>query len=160
MAIGQATDANKTCNRCKATKPVAEFPMNRTYRGRRYPHGTCRACRREQCRQWSKTDRGKQVKRAGILRRQYRISEAEYAAMLERQGGVCAICRKPETFTNRRAAPVTCQLAVDHDHATGTVRGLLCSACNVGIGNFGDDPDRLRIAAAYLESCSCRAAAV
>ena len=61
--------------------------------------------------------------------------------MLERQAGLCPICRrglgdKPH---------------VDHDHETGEVRGLLCFTCNVGLGNFGDDVERLRRGARYLE---------
>ena len=37
-----------------------------------------------------------------------------------------------------------------HDHTTGKIRGVICSACNIGIGHFDDDPDRLIRAAAYL----------
>lgn len=61
--------------------------------------------------------------------------------MLEAQGGVCAICRRPSD-----PAP----LHVDHDHRTGAIRGLLCSPCNTAIGLLGDDPDRMMAAAAYL----------
>lgn len=67
-----------------------------------------------------------------------------YDRMLEDQGGGCAICGT--TDTGRR----TGVFAIDHDHRTGRVRGLLCSSCNNGLGRFGDDPDRLERAAQYL----------
>jgi hypothetical protein len=60
--------------------------------------------------------------------------------MILQQRGVCAICR------TRKA------LHVDHDHATGRVRGILCFNCNRGIGKFGDDPALLRNAIAYIEN--------
>ena len=58
-------------------------------------------------------------------------------------GGVCAICGGVSTDGRR--------LAVDHDHITKDVRGLLCQPCNVGLGVFGDSPEVLRLAADYLE---------
>lgn len=64
--------------------------------------------------------------------------------MLEAQGGVCAICKGPETKPNAK------YLAVDHDHATGAVRGLLCNNCNRAIGLLGDDAERLIAGADYL----------
>jgi len=77
------------------------------------------------------------------LLKDYGIDEATYEALLRSQGGVCAICRQPESQPQ--------PLCVDHDHATGRVRGLLCSACNAGLGHYGDDPNRLRAAATYLD---------
>lgn len=71
------------------------------------------------------------------------LTEEEYEAMRERQGGVCAICG--EKSKNGR-------LAVDHVHGPNTVRGLLCSLCNTGLGLFKDDPDRLAAAIEYLKS--------
>ncbi len=71
--------------------------------------------------------------------RRYGLSGNDYDALLALQGGVCAICRK-----NR-------PLGVDHCHLFNEVRGLLCNNCNVGLGMFDDDPDRLRAAADYLE---------
>lgn len=71
----------------------------------------------------------------------YGISEATYESMLAKQGRVCAICKRD---------PDRKRLAVDHCHATGRVRGILCSSCNYGLGVFGDSPDRLRAAACYL----------
>lgn len=70
------------------------------------------------------------------------IGEEEYLALMLEQGGKCAVCGcapDPE-----RA------LAIDHDHATGEVRGLLCTRCNLGLGYFGDDPARLLAARDYL----------
>jgi hypothetical protein len=66
-----------------------------------------------------------------------------YEEMLARQGGVCAICRCSARGSDRR-------LHVDHDHATGRVRGLLCGPCNHAVGLFKDDPARLSRAATYL----------
>ena len=75
----------------------------------------------------------------------YGISQAEYEAMLAAQGGTCAICRTDE-WPGKGNRP-----HVDHNHKTGRVRGLLCGNCNNGLGNFGEDPARLRAAADYLE---------
>ena len=72
----------------------------------------------------------------------YGITIADYNAILERQGGVCAICKKHPGET----------LCVDHCHATGKVRGLLCRKCNAAIGFLEDDPRNARAAAAYLEA--------
>jgi len=66
--------------------------------------------------------------------------------MLDEQEGVCAICRRPPSAMTH--------LAVDHDHSTGVVRGLLCGACNLGLGNFRDDPDLLWRANQYLYQTS------
>lgn len=76
------------------------------------------------------------------LARHYGLTSIQYDAMLTAQQGACAICLQPERGTRR--------LAVDHDHATGAVRGLLCASCNTAIGHMRDDPQRLRNAANYL----------
>jgi hypothetical protein len=80
----------------------------------------------------------------------YGMADGEYARLVDEQDGLCAICRQPETLPLvGGGAPRS--LAVDHDHETGKVRGLLCQACNTSIGQMGDDPARLRAAADYLE---------
>jgi hypothetical protein len=86
------------------------------------------------------------------LCRKYGITLAERTEMERAQGGVCAICQRPER--NQRQG-VTKALAVDHDHATGQVRGLLCEDCNRGLGMFGDSTKTLLAAVAYLQGrCS------
>ena len=66
-----------------------------------------------------------------------------YEHLLERQDGACGICgRDPDEMAR--------SLAVDHDHLTGMVRGLLCINCNSGLGQFKDSPDLLIRAAEYL----------
>ena len=87
-----------------------------------------------------------QVEQDWYLRKEYGLTLAEYDAMLAAQDGCCAICRKQH---KRR-------LAVDHDHNTGRVRGLLCSSCNNGLGRFEDDADRMRRAVDYLDESKRR----
>jgi hypothetical protein len=77
------------------------------------------------------------------------VTGVEYDAMLERQGGVCAICHQPETRKAKGGTPYT--LGVDHNHATGQIRDLLCMTCNSAIGLAADDPMLLRAMADYLE---------
>jgi hypothetical protein len=69
--------------------------------------------------------------------------------MLRKQGGVCAICSQPERTADGLSGKPK-DLAVDHDHATGAVRALLCSACNTAIGLFNDDITLLAKAQAYV----------
>lgn len=76
------------------------------------------------------------------LQRQYSITEELYQRIFDRQNGRCAICGCQQHYQ---------RLAVDHDHKTGMVRGLLCVNCNRGLGRFFDSALRLRNAAAYIE---------
>ena len=76
--------------------------------------------------------------RDSILFHKYGLREVDVNAMVARQGGGCAICSS------------TYLLGVDHNHMTGEVRGVLCRKCNSGIGQFGDDPERVQKAVDYL----------
>lgn len=70
----------------------------------------------------------------------FKDNPSQYSAMREAQAGACACCGKtPKT------------LVVDHSHGTKTVRGLLCHACNTGIGKLGDTVEGLKQAIVYLE---------
>jgi hypothetical protein len=82
------------------------------------------------------------------LRAKYGISIEEYEAMLEAQGGVCAVCGKAESVVKTKAGTVS-ELAVDHNHATGRVRGLLCNKCNLAVGHLETHGDHAALIA-YL----------
>lgn len=73
----------------------------------------------------------------------YGITQEGYEQMLAAQDHACAICEAPTWQHQKR-------LHVDHDHATGAVRGLLCSTCNMALGGFRDSPELLGRALQYL----------
>jgi len=75
----------------------------------------------------------------------YGISPEQFEALIQAQGGGCGVCGTSE-WSGKGRAP-----HVDHDHATGAVRGVLCHHCNLMLGNAKDDPALLRAAADYLE---------
>ena len=89
-------------------------------------------------------------KRSYYLRSTFGITIEEYDLMLEAQGGLCAICREPEVVADPKNSETMKRLAVDHDHNTGKVRGLLCQRCNMGLGYFRDCAEFLDAAAFYL----------
>ncbi len=78
------------------------------------------------------------------LHRLYKMTRDEFYELVERQGGACAICGEEPTPPKR--------LTVDHDHATGRFRGLLCGGCNAGLGNLQDEPELLESALRYLNA--------
>lgn len=118
----------KQCTKCGEHKELSEFFKKEGSKdGLTYQ---CKKCTSDRHRQnW--------------LLRSYGISEPDYKSLLESQGGVCKICGK-ECSTGRN-------LAVDHCHKTGKVRGLLCKKCNVSIGAFGDDIEVMSKAIEYLK---------
>jgi hypothetical protein len=81
------------------------------------------------------------IVRDKLMRRKYGIGQQQYDEMLAHQNGVCAICGDE---------PDGRILHVDHHHVSGVVRGLLCTRCNTGLGQFRDSPDFLSHAIAYL----------
>jgi hypothetical protein len=103
---------------------------------------------RERKRAYEESNRAKLtgMRREWRLKNRYGIGAESVQEMFKQQGGCCAICGE-DNFGTGASAP-----NVDHCHATGDVRGILCTRCNHGLGNFKDDTDRLREAIAYLES--------
>lgn len=123
----------QTCTLCNEVKPLDEFHR---WNGKRHPR--CKPCRASS-RKGSDGDRRDQH-----LRALYGITITEYNAMVTAQGGKCLVC------DISAAKAVRGRLYVDHDHATGLIRGLLCSHCNTGLGLFRDSPELLAAAISYL----------
>jgi hypothetical protein len=91
---------------------------------------------------WNATPERKRKQRDTYYGRTYGVSADEVDAMLVAQGGGCAICgERPERLAS---------MHLDHDHMTGSLRGLLCIDCNQGLGKFRDDPEVLMAAIGYL----------
>lgn len=124
-------------------------------KGWEHTSGYRAGCRCERCRNANTTRMREYRTRAGSqearrrsrLKYQFGLAEGEYERMFEAQGGVCAACQHPETARNQYG-PIP--LAVDHNHSTGQVRGLLCMRCNAAAGQLQDDPERAERLAAYL----------
>ncbi len=84
------------------------------------------------------------------LKRRFKITIDDYYDLLEKQKGVCIICGEKETALNHKTRKPR-NLAVDHDHTTGKIRGLLCTNCNKGLGHFKDSIALLEKAIKYLK---------
>lgn len=91
-------------------------------------------------------ERKKQSNRRSVLR-EHGISSHTYDAMLVAQEGRCAICRRTPKQVYCRGD----KLSVDHCHATGHLRGLLCTKCNAALGALDDNVDSLQAAVGYIQ---------
>lgn len=155
----------KRCPRCGETKPLSEF--HRTYNTKTGRVSYCKPCladrrrdryqnepgyrERENEKQRARHAANPRLTKDRTLRKKFNLTIEQYDALLAAQGGRCFICqRKP---AKDRA------LAVDHNHVTGRVRGLLCpSQCNYRLlGAFHEDADLFERAAEYLRNPPCLA---
>lgn len=148
----------KVCTKCKQTKPVEEFPLNR--RMNDGYDSWCYLCRSENARQIIKTREWKDSKNKAVredrkinplryriadwVKQGINITEDEYLELYNQQEGKCVICGREEGDLDRR-------LEVDHCHNEGKVRGLLCRGCNHVLGACRDDVTILERAIKYLK---------
>lgn len=103
---------------------------------------------KEKMRAWQRarnaTPKGRAQQKARQLKRNYGMTIDQYNEMAVAQHYRCKICGAPAEEQQYG------KLHVDHDHQTDEIRGLLCSGCNTGLGQFKENPDTLELAAAYL----------
>lgn len=154
----------KLCRRCGETKPLEAFYRDRYAKDGRSAY--CAECNKRKVREWADANpdrsrataerfrhrnrtvlntRARERRQAdpaahrdAKLRYRYGLGLEEFGQLSEAQNHACAICGN------------VVLLHVDHDHASGAVRGLLCAPCNQGIGLLRDDPERLQAAIDYL----------
>ena len=118
----------KVCTRCKKKKPVSVFCMDKR---RTDGYGSwCIPC----C-----TATGKK----------YKINTKPYNKMLKEQNNLCAICGEKESVVDSRWKTKR-SMAVDHNHKTGKIRGLLCTKCNLALGLVNEDINILSAMIDYL----------
>lgn len=159
----------KTCSRCKFSKPKKDFHLcsralskcqsackeclnslqrenhksnpekRRSYVRKKYHENP--DAHKSRVRAWERAN--PTARRNKELKSLYGITFSEFEAKTKEQNGRCAVCKKKRK-----------PLCVDHNHATGKVRGLLCRACNTSIGMLDDSPEMCEAAAMYLRKFS------
>ena len=132
-AVDAKGRAERLCPKCGIVKDSTSeyFPSRAAKSGRRLLTSWCRACHGA-----SRDDLGKMKNRL----RRYGMTPEQFAEMAS--SGACPICGAGYVWErHHRSQPV-----VDHDHATGKVRGVVCRTCNLGLGYTKDDP---RLAAEF-----------
>ena len=140
----------KVCSRCKNIKPLDAFNTDKRLKVPK--QSRCRECQREvrsayhasnkdlasaRHKEWRQRNPEKTriIDKRRNIKKLYGITIEEYDAI----GSSCQICEAKE------------RLALDHCHVSNNLRGKLCNCCNRALGLFGDDPEKLRRAALYLE---------
>jgi hypothetical protein len=164
----------KTCTRCHLEKPLEAFYRDKRASDGRY--AMCKPCADRNTERWrsenadrdhatrrrwrtANADRLAVIKKRSAaahpynawLKHRYGITLEGYHRLLQEQGGGCAICGAAENGLKKNK-----MLCVDHDHASGAVRGLLCDRCNKAIGYLNDDPALVGRALAYLQATNKR----
>ena len=142
------TDTGKVCSKCETDKPLTEFYKSHNKQSKPNPMGYkshCKTCVKKQRNEYYKTPEGhkyqieKSWRDKGML-----FTTEEYQELLEEQAYGCAICGVKSNKNGSR-------FCVDHNHSTGSIRGLLCHDCNTTLGKFNDEVEMFYKAIDYLE---------
>ena len=151
---------SKICTKCKIEKDLNAYSVD---------HGTkdqlrhrCKNCRAKEAKDWQLKNlekvsissanyykKNSEKTRNRILKNKYGISLQEYNLLLKKQDNKCASCFQLESAIDSRLGRIRA-LAVDHNHFTGKVRGLLCTGCNAAIGFIKENAVRAEQLAQYI----------
>lgn len=147
-------EKTKLCKICNKILPINNFYKQKNHYG-----SPCKKCASDKAKKnYTKKPREpykyhtKEEKQKAVLgyylKKKFNITVQEYDDLLRKQNGVCSVCKKQCPTGNR--------LAVDHNHITGEVRGLLCINCNIILGQAQDNPILLKQLAEYLENADSK----
>lgn len=133
----------RKCYKCKKRKDDSLFYKRRSYSGGF--RGECKVCSKLITKLYLEKNPGyaKKTDLKYRLTHKFKLTLKQYEELGEKNNWSCFICQKKQLDSKIR-------LAIDHDHITNKVRGLLCSKCNHGLGMFNDDKSLLRKAIQYL----------
>jgi hypothetical protein len=154
----------QNCTKCGIEKEISNFRLSKT--GRFGVTRRCNDCLNEYSRNYwhlhkdehviAKREYGRKyrserklIDKDKKLQKEFGITLKDYNKLFQEQNGVCAICNQPEKIFSKKANQII-SLAIDHNHQTGKIRGLLCSDCNTGLGKFKDNKLILESARTYL----------
>ena len=132
-------DNGLVCTNCGKYKPWTDYTLNSN--GIMGRHSMCRPCTQRRRTKQYNTDFQRAAK--------YGIDPITFENKLKEQANKCSLCGFIFSNASRETTP-----HIDHCHATGKVRGLLCRDCNIGLGMFKDNPEILIKAAEYLQHAS------
>lgn len=153
-AIPTGVAASKRCNICHQEKPLEDF--HKRSASRDGLQGKCKRCANGAAREYNqeysekRRDTWRRYRRSAYLKQTYGITIEQYWELYRQQDERCAICRVHGDDAGQHTVQQL-PLHIDHCHASGKVRGLLCRYCNMGLGSFKDNRGALVAALDYLE---------
>ncbi len=136
----------KVCGSCLQEKPIEDFWKRNSGRQKGQCRHDCKECSVKYTTEWARENKDRIAisSRKANLKRNFGITEEQYNVLLKQQNYRCAICDKHQDEFKKR-------LAVDHNHFTKEIRGLLCSYCNHNLVARHRDGSLLRKMADYVE---------
>jgi hypothetical protein len=139
----------KKCQKCKLLLEDLLFFNSKTTKDGL--SARCKECDKQARKDtYSRSEATYEGYRRRSVARKYGLTVEEVAQLLEAQGGCCAICKTTNPLGEGNTSTKRSSFSIDHCHTTGRVRGLLCNACNRGLGFFKDSIENLSTAVAYL----------
>ena len=129
------------CTKCNIPKKNSEYPKKTGDRRLRKYSSICKLCNKDR---WKKYIRSPKESKEYKLKYFFNLSYNDWELLKIKQNNSCAICNKSQDT-------LTKTMAVDHDHNTGKIRGLLCDSCNLGLGKFQDNIEILENALKYMK---------